>query len=178
VAFFSILSLCACISFDMCIINLWLIIRYSKFNLWFSFSWDILQNIHQLVFFFFKKKLSLTFFLVFNELDLRDDKQFFIDHPGAVPITTAQVKLLTDCVFSLILSIYMNCCFSIFLSKSFLSLNYWCCCLWIFKRERSWGSWLVHLPTLNAVRKHSRYEYFTKTFSSALKAFWAYKFSC
>ena len=24
--------------------------------------------------------------------DLRDDKQFFIDHPGAVPITTAQVK--------------------------------------------------------------------------------------
>lgn len=25
-------------------------------------------------------------------LDLRDDKQFFVDHPGAVPITTAQVK--------------------------------------------------------------------------------------
>ena len=24
-------------------------------------------------------------------VDLRDDKQFFIDHPGAVPITTAQV---------------------------------------------------------------------------------------
>lgn len=24
--------------------------------------------------------------------DLRDDKQFFVDHPGAVPITTAQVK--------------------------------------------------------------------------------------
>ena len=24
--------------------------------------------------------------------DLRDDKQFFIDHPGAVPITTAQVE--------------------------------------------------------------------------------------
>lgn len=23
--------------------------------------------------------------------DLRDDNQFFIDHPGAVPITTAQV---------------------------------------------------------------------------------------
>jgi Ras-related C3 botulinum toxin substrate 1 len=22
--------------------------------------------------------------------DLRDDKQFFVDHPGAVPITTAQ----------------------------------------------------------------------------------------
>ena len=27
-------------------------------------------------------------------LDLRDDKQFFVDHPGAVPITTAQVKFL------------------------------------------------------------------------------------
>jgi hypothetical protein len=26
------------------------------------------------------------------EPDLRDDKQFFIDHPGAVPISTAQVK--------------------------------------------------------------------------------------
>lgn len=24
--------------------------------------------------------------------DLRDDKQFFVDHPGAVPITTAQVS--------------------------------------------------------------------------------------
>ncbi|KAG6388471.1 hypothetical protein SASPL_149898 [Salvia splendens] len=28
--------------------------------------------------------------LVGTKLDLRDDKQFFIDHPGAVPITTAQ----------------------------------------------------------------------------------------
>lgn len=27
-------------------------------------------------------------------LDLRDDKQFFVDHPGAVPITAAQVKSL------------------------------------------------------------------------------------
>ena len=24
--------------------------------------------------------------------DLRDDKQFFVDHPGAVPITSAQVR--------------------------------------------------------------------------------------
>ncbi|KAJ6906394.1 hypothetical protein NC652_023972 [Populus alba x Populus x berolinensis] len=32
--------------------------------------------------------------LVGTKLDLRDDKQFFIDHPGAVPITTAQVLLL------------------------------------------------------------------------------------
>lgn len=29
-------------------------------------------------------------------LDLRDDKQFFIDHPGAVPITTAQVRVTAD----------------------------------------------------------------------------------
>ncbi|CAN1757811.1 Rac-like GTP-binding protein ARAC1 [Linum perenne] len=28
--------------------------------------------------------------LVGTKLDLRDDKQFFIDHPGAVPISTAQ----------------------------------------------------------------------------------------
>lgn len=25
--------------------------------------------------------------------DLRDDKQFFVDHPGSVPITAAQVKI-------------------------------------------------------------------------------------
>ncbi|KAK4757189.1 hypothetical protein SAY87_007316 [Trapa incisa] len=30
--------------------------------------------------------------LVGTKLDLRDDKQFFLDHPGAVPITTAQVR--------------------------------------------------------------------------------------
>lgn len=28
------------------------------------------------------------------DLDLRDDKQFFADHPGAVPISTAQVIVL------------------------------------------------------------------------------------
>lgn len=32
-------------------------------------------------------------------LDLRDDKQFFIDHPGAVPISTQQV-LITAFVMS------------------------------------------------------------------------------
>lgn len=31
----------------------------------------------------------LLIFLVFA--DLQDDKQFFIDHPGAVPITTHQI---------------------------------------------------------------------------------------
>ena len=41
----------------------------------------------------------LTFHLLFmllcssNVADLRDDKQFFVDHPGAVPITTAQVYI-------------------------------------------------------------------------------------
>ncbi|KAL3603314.1 hypothetical protein D5086_004173 [Populus alba] len=30
--------------------------------------------------------------LVGTKLDLREDKQFFVDHPGAVPINTAQVK--------------------------------------------------------------------------------------
>ncbi|CAI0435160.1 unnamed protein product [Linum tenue] len=33
--------------------------------------------------------------LVGTKLDLRDDKQFFNDHPGAVPITTAQNLSLT-----------------------------------------------------------------------------------
>ncbi|KAF3685190.1 Rac-like GTP-binding protein RHO1 [Capsicum annuum] len=41
--------------------------------------------------------------LVGTKLDLRDDKQFFVDHPGAVPITTAQVRItstlpLFDCI--------------------------------------------------------------------------------
>ncbi|KAG5412752.1 hypothetical protein IGI04_000319 [Brassica rapa subsp. trilocularis] len=31
--------------------------------------------------------------LVGTKLDLRDDKQFFVEHPGAVPISTAQVVL-------------------------------------------------------------------------------------
>lgn len=39
--------------------------------------------------FFSENQFSLQLNLLL--LDLRDDKQFFIDHPGAVPITTAQV---------------------------------------------------------------------------------------
>jgi len=36
-----------------------------------------------------------SYIALLNSLtDLRDDKQFFVDHPGAVPITTAQVWLL------------------------------------------------------------------------------------
>ncbi|KAH9759177.1 Rac-like GTP-binding protein 5 [Citrus sinensis] len=38
--------------------------------------------------------------LVGTKLDLRDDKQFFIDHPGAVPITTAQGEELRKLIGS------------------------------------------------------------------------------
>ncbi|MED6208637.1 GTP-binding protein Rho1 [Stylosanthes scabra] len=37
--------------------------------------------------------------LVGTKLDLRDDKQFCIDHPGAVPITNAQVNIDFGAVF-------------------------------------------------------------------------------
>ncbi|KAH0852588.1 hypothetical protein HID58_093887, partial [Brassica napus] len=36
--------------------------------------------------------------LVGTKLDLRDDKQFFVDHPGAVPITTAQGEELKNLI--------------------------------------------------------------------------------
>lgn len=57
----------------------------------------------------------LSLMLIFHELDLRDDKQFFIDHPGAVPISTAQVndrlnwsfifKLFFPCVYNLVFDV-------------------------------------------------------------------------
>uniref|UniRef100_A0A452ZHF6 Uncharacterized protein n=1 Tax=Aegilops tauschii subsp. strangulata TaxID=200361 RepID=A0A452ZHF6_AEGTS len=34
-------------------------------------------------------------------IDLRDDQQFFVDHPGAVPISTAQVLGSFICFFFL-----------------------------------------------------------------------------
>jgi Ras-related C3 botulinum toxin substrate 1 len=40
-------------------------------------------------------KANIYFFnnyVHFPFVDLREDKQFFVDHPGAVPINTAQVK--------------------------------------------------------------------------------------
>lgn len=42
------------------------------------------------------ESLVLAFFIIqpWFVTDLRDDKQFFIDHPGAVPITTVQVGIL------------------------------------------------------------------------------------
>jgi len=41
-------------------------------------------------------------------LDLRDDKQFFMDHPGAVPITTAQVYafIFSACDYNFWVTIY------------------------------------------------------------------------
>ncbi|KAK9990795.1 hypothetical protein SO802_025780 [Lithocarpus litseifolius] len=44
--------------------------------------------------------------LVGTKLDLRDDKQFFIDHPGAVPITTAQGEELRKLIGA---PIYIEC---------------------------------------------------------------------
>ncbi|KAL0656902.1 hypothetical protein Bca4012_077486 [Brassica carinata] len=44
--------------------------------------------------------------LVGTKLDLRDDKQFFIDHPGAVPITTNQGEELKKLIGS---AVYIEC---------------------------------------------------------------------
>ncbi|KAF9676163.1 hypothetical protein SADUNF_Sadunf09G0109800 [Salix dunnii] len=44
--------------------------------------------------------------LVGTKLDLRDDKQFFIDHPGAVPITTAQGEELRKLIGA---PVYIEC---------------------------------------------------------------------
>ncbi|XP_040862359.1 rac-like GTP-binding protein RAC1-like isoform X1 [Glycine max] len=44
--------------------------------------------------------------LVGTKLDLRDDKQFFQDHPGAVPITTAQGEELRKLIGA---PIYIEC---------------------------------------------------------------------
>ncbi|GJM87540.1 hypothetical protein PR202_ga03505 [Eleusine coracana subsp. coracana] len=42
--------------------------------------------------------------LVGTKLDLRDDKQFFVDHPGAVPISTAQnIKAVFDAAIKVVL---------------------------------------------------------------------------
>ena len=37
--------------------------------------------------------------MILGFADLRDDKQFFIDHPGAVPITTNQVVDFCNMVY-------------------------------------------------------------------------------
>lgn len=62
--------------------------------------------------------LSSYFFLATLSpfTDLREDKQFFIDHPGAVPITTAQVKItnvpsyfpILLCLFNLVSFFYLK----------------------------------------------------------------------
>lgn len=60
--------------------------------------------------------LVLTLTCFSNKPDLRDDKQFFIDHPGAVPITAAQVRfmphVLTCCILYLPI---INLMYSLFL---------------------------------------------------------------
>ena len=67
---------------------------FQIFCLWLIFNLLSNQYLH-----------AVYIFLIFYCLaDLRDDKQFFIDHPGAVPITTAQVIL----IFSLICGAFMS----------------------------------------------------------------------
>lgn len=86
-------------------------------------------------------------------VDLREDKQFFADHPGAVPITTAQVYC---CI-----SRWINChrdhpifiSFLSFQEKTPLSIEFFPTFYW---RERSWGRWLERLHILNAVQRRSR----------------------
>ncbi|KAH0902907.1 hypothetical protein HID58_042410 [Brassica napus] len=47
-----------------------------------------------------------VFILAFSLINLRDDKQFFIDHPGAVPISTAQGEELKKLIES---PFYIEC---------------------------------------------------------------------
>ncbi|KAG5379131.1 hypothetical protein IGI04_026973, partial [Brassica rapa subsp. trilocularis] len=49
---------------------------------------------------------GVSIILVGTKLDLRDDKQFFIDHPGAVPITTNQGEELKKLIGS---AVYIEC---------------------------------------------------------------------
>nr|XP_029153247.1 rac-like GTP-binding protein ARAC5 [Arachis hypogaea] len=44
--------------------------------------------------------------LVGTKLDLRDDKQFFLDHPGAAPITTVQGEELRKLIGA---PVYIKC---------------------------------------------------------------------
>jgi hypothetical protein len=61
--------------------------------------------------------LLLTWNL-FYLIDLRDDKQFFVDNPGVVPITTAQVEIISTNTVSY--SLFVS--FSLFLL--IIALNY------------------------------------------------------
>jgi hypothetical protein len=69
--------------------------------------------------------------------DLRDDKQFFVDHPGAVPITTAQVWL--QVVYCPVCSTSIHKCFEMVVKFVLI-----CFCVqlllsntWVTYRERS-----------------------------------------
>ena len=48
---------------------------------------------------FFLLHEMFSCFLLFMAADLRDDQQFVVDHPGAVPISTAQVHIYTLLIF-------------------------------------------------------------------------------
>ena len=52
---------------------------------------------------FFAILKTRTILTVVSFSDLRDDKQFFVDHPGAVPISTVQVNNLISTIRNLIL---------------------------------------------------------------------------
>ena len=64
-----------------------------------SFSWELnsVLTLSPCVKLFPDNNKKNTLYLEFA--DLRDDKQFFIDHPGAVPITTNQVCNLHNLIF-------------------------------------------------------------------------------
>lgn len=47
--------------------------------------------------------VNFLFFMFRNEPDLRDDEQYLTDHPGAVPITTAQVNVIQLLYYSFFL---------------------------------------------------------------------------
>lgn len=91
--------------------------------------------------------------IVFPSSDLRDDKHFFVDHPGAVPISTTQVQ-------------YFHFLFKFSHRLTFyLTIFFW--------RGRSWRSWLGQLLTLNVVQRHNRWwcfacDYILYLFSSLL----------
>lgn len=67
------------LNYNICIFGVFLLLRNASISV---FLCIIVVNLIPSLLFFYHP---------FVFIDLRDDKQFFVDHPGAVPITTAQV---------------------------------------------------------------------------------------
>lgn len=90
----------------------------------------------------------------FTSLDLREDKQFFVEHPGAVPITTAQVSFMLPLLVKPFsghdTTSYCVVCALINCAKWQPDFLISC------SRERSWKSWLELLLTLNVVLRPNR----------------------